>query len=91
MTAAELMHLVVVEPDPRTRRAWLVRAPNAADLVEDVWLADGVCSLRASRLRDLPPGVPAEVVRRAVTEDDTGSARRNATGSPPSSTCSSPG
>ncbi|MGH3239775.1 MAG: McrB family protein, partial [Spirillospora sp.] len=66
--------------DARTRRAWLVRAPGAAegDLIAGLWLADGVCSLPASRLRDLPPGVPREQVEDAVREDysDTGTQDR---------------
>ncbi|MFB4309203.1 McrB family protein [Actinomadura sp. GTD37] len=54
----------------RTRRAWLVRAANVPDanLIEDLWLADGICSLPSSRLGDLPPGAEPEQVERAVRE-----------------------
>lgn len=78
MAAAELIALVIPDGDgdggERARRAWLVRAANAAggDLIEDVWLAEGVCSLRAERLRDLPPGTSSEQVGLAVRDDYTG-------------------
>lgn len=78
MTAAELIASVVPDSDgdggERAQRAWLVRASNAAggDLIENVWLAEGVCSLRAERLRDLPPGSSSEQVGLAVREDYTG-------------------
>ncbi|XRQ02690.1 AAA family ATPase [Actinomadura welshii] len=76
LPAADVRMMIVPadEEELRSRRAWLVRAPNAAggDLIESVWLTEQVCSLRASRLRDLPPGVPAEQVGQAVREDYTG-------------------
>ncbi|MFG2005831.1 McrB family protein [Spirillospora sp. NPDC048911] len=57
-------------PEERPRRAWLVRGTSARDddLVQD-WLDGGYCSLPASRLRELAPGVSREVVRKAVEED----------------------
>ncbi|SFN63125.1 5-methylcytosine-specific restriction enzyme B [Actinomadura madurae] len=76
MAAADLRLLAVpdVEEDARSRRAWLVRASDvlAGDLITDLWLPEGRCSLAASRLRDLPPGAPVEQVAHAVREDYSG-------------------
>lgn len=71
MTTAELAaQLGPPDDGERTRRAWLVRAPNTpgGELISEVWLAEGVCSLAASRLRDLPPGASREEVGNAVRE-----------------------
>ncbi|WP_344941233.1 McrB family protein [Sphaerisporangium flaviroseum] len=70
------MHQLVVDPDnddaaaERSRRAWLIRGSNVqgVSLMED-WLADGYCSLPASKLRELPPGVTQEAIKVAVDED----------------------
>src|SRR4030095_1492872 len=43
-------------------------ASRGLTLVRAFWLAEGVCSLPAERLADLPPGVDREQVRRAVSE-----------------------
>ena len=42
------------------RRAWLVRGSSVqgANLVRDLWLPQGLCSLPASRLRELPLAPP---------------------------------
>lgn len=76
MAAADLRLLAVpdVEEDARSRRAWLVRASDvlAGDLINDLWLPEGVCSLPASRLRDLPPGAAVEQIAHAVREDYSG-------------------
>ncbi|GAA4303739.1 hypothetical protein GCM10023178_10620 [Actinomadura luteofluorescens] len=67
MGAAELRLLVVTVPGPddRNRRAWLVRSSGLTGL----WLDEGVCSLPAERLRDLPPGAPPEQIAAAVRDD----------------------
>jgi 5-methylcytosine-specific restriction enzyme B len=56
--------------EDRARRAWLVRGSNVqgVSLTAD-WLADGYCSLPASKLRELPPGASQETIRAAVDED----------------------
>ncbi|NKZ06281.1 McrB family protein [Actinomadura latina] len=73
LPAADLQSMIVPDGDEesRVRRGWLVRASNVpgGDLITDVWLADGVCSLPASRLRDLAPGAAPEQVEQAVRED----------------------
>ena len=53
------------------RRAWLVRGSSVqgANLVRDLWLPQGLCSLPASRLRELPPNSPQDLVRAAVDSD----------------------
>ena len=53
------------------RRAWLVRGSNVqgVNLVRDLWLRQGVCSLPATRLRSLPAGTSREQVKAAVDED----------------------
>jgi 5-methylcytosine-specific restriction enzyme B len=53
------------------RRAWLVRGSNVqgVNLVRDLWLKQGVCSLPATRLRSLPAGTSREQVKAAVDED----------------------
>ncbi|TMQ98960.1 AAA family ATPase [Actinomadura soli] len=58
----------------RTRRAWLIRASAVpgGDLIRDLWLVEGVCSLAASRLRDLPAGASREEIAEAVREDYSG-------------------
>jgi 5-methylcytosine-specific restriction protein B len=50
------------------RRAWLVRGSDVkgVNLVQALWLPDGVCSLPADRLPDLPPAVDRERVKGAV-------------------------
>ncbi|NEA24766.1 AAA family ATPase [Actinomadura bangladeshensis] len=70
--ATELQIMAVPDGDEeaRSRRAWLVRAPG--ELIVDLWLAEGVCSLPASRLRDLPPGASREDVEEAVRDDYSG-------------------
>lgn len=56
--------------DETPRRAWLVRSIGApgANPLWDVWLPEGVCSLPASRLRQLPAGVGREELHAAVAE-----------------------
>ncbi|MBO2457273.1 McrB family protein [Actinomadura violacea] len=73
-TPARETVVIPVVVDPAARRAWLVRASNlrGGDLITGLWLPEGVCSLAASRLRDLPSGAPAERVRDAVREDYSG-------------------
>ena len=53
------------------RRAWLVRGSSVqgANLVRDLWLPQGLCSLPASRLRELPSNSPQDLVRAAVDSD----------------------
>ncbi|WP_162642055.1 AAA family ATPase [Streptosporangium sp. 'caverna'] len=72
---ADLHQLVIEDPvavdgSDRPRRAWLVRGSNVhgMSLVED-WLADGYCSLPASKLRELLAGVTQEAIQAAVDED----------------------
>jgi 5-methylcytosine-specific restriction enzyme B len=54
----------------RVLGAWLVRGSNVQgyNLVAD-WLADGYCSLPASKLREVPAGASREAVRKAVDAD----------------------
>ncbi len=73
--AADLRQLVDDDAEDgggpeRSRRAWLVRGSNVhgVSLMGD-WLAEGYCSLPASKLLELPPGVTQEVIRAAVDED----------------------
>ncbi|CAM3805533.1 hypothetical protein GCM10009799_29960 [Nocardiopsis rhodophaea] len=53
------------------RRAWLIRGSNVQgqNLVHSLWLPHGVCSLAASRLRDLPVGSNRETIEAAVRRD----------------------
>ena len=50
------------------RRAWLIRGSDVrrTNLVQVLWLPEGVCSLPADRLPDLPPGVDRDQVKSAV-------------------------
>lgn len=59
------------DSDEAKRRAWLVRGSNVQgeNLVRSLWLPRGVCSLAASRLRELPAGSNREDVQAAVAED----------------------
>ena len=65
----DLVHRSDGEDAPR--RAWLVRGSSVdgENLIRELWLPQGVCSLPASRLRDLPPGVSVERVREAIDVD----------------------
>jgi 5-methylcytosine-specific restriction protein B len=73
--ASDLAHITIDGSDAADaatgRRAWLIRGASVqgANLIRDLWLPAGVCSLPASRLRDLPPGVSREEVRAAVNAD----------------------
>jgi 5-methylcytosine-specific restriction enzyme B len=53
------------------RRAWLIRGSNVQgqNLVRDLWLNRGLCSLAAARLRDVTPDVSRDQVRAAVDRD----------------------
>lgn len=53
------------------RRAWLIRGSNVQgeNLVRESWLMNEMCSLPASRLRDLPVGSTREQVKAAVDVD----------------------
>jgi 5-methylcytosine-specific restriction enzyme B len=53
------------------RRAWLIRGSSVqgVNLIYDLWLREGVCSLPASRLRDLPDDVTREDVKAAIDVD----------------------
>ncbi|MFD8555782.1 AAA family ATPase [Streptosporangium canum] len=75
ISAADLHQLVIDDPvvddgPERPRRAWLVRGSNVhgVSLVGD-WLAEGYCSLPASKLRELPPGAAQETIQAAVDVD----------------------
>ncbi|WP_449060422.1 McrB family protein [Planomonospora algeriensis] len=75
ISGADLAQLLVDDPGAeeeheRRRRAWLVRGSNVhgVSLIAD-WLTDGYCSLPASKLRELPPGSPQEMIKAAVDED----------------------
>jgi 5-methylcytosine-specific restriction protein B len=70
----DLRQLVIEPADDDTeapQRAWLVRGSNVQgeNLIRTLWLPNGVCSLPASRLRDLPAGSSAEQVRTAIDTD----------------------
>src|ERR1700730_10802264 len=56
----EALHELSGTDDSPVRRAWLVRGSNVqgTNLVRDLWLPQGVCSLPATRLRSLPAGAP---------------------------------
>lgn len=61
-------------------RTWLVRGSNVAgfDLVKRLWLADGLVSLAASRLRDgVSPGIDMDELRDIVAEDYEATATYN--------------
>nr|BFE28504.1 hypothetical protein GCM10010200_007550 [Actinomadura rugatobispora] len=69
----------VDEGEEVARRAWLVRGSDVRgaelhgeNLIRTLWLRDNVCSLAASRLRDITTGAPLEVVKAAVNEDYSG-------------------
>ncbi|OIV37924.1 hypothetical protein BIV57_08445 [Mangrovactinospora gilvigrisea] len=70
-TDGRSMHEVVGRDGAETRRAWLVRglAASGEDLVPD-WIAEGYCSLAASRLteEDVGAGMGKEELR-AVVDD----------------------
>jgi 5-methylcytosine-specific restriction enzyme B len=70
---SDLAHLVYEEDtvEGAARRAWLIRGSSVqgTNLVRALWLPQGVCSLPASRLRELPPGAPQDLVRAAVDSD----------------------
>jgi 5-methylcytosine-specific restriction enzyme B len=53
------------------RHAWLVRGSSVqgVNLVRELWLANGLCSLPASRLRELPSAASREAVRVAIESD----------------------
>lgn len=53
------------------RNAWLIRGSSVqgANLVHELWLRTGICSLPASRLRDLPQGAAYNEVQDAVDRD----------------------
>ncbi|ACZ90486.1 hypothetical protein Aros01_00700 [Streptosporangium roseum] len=75
ISGADLHQLVIDDPvggdgPERPRRAWLVRGSNVhgVNLVGD-WLAEGYCSLPASKLRELPPGAAQETIQAAVDVD----------------------
>jgi len=57
----------VAEEPARTRRAWLVRGSNVRgiDLVP-TWLAEGWCSLEASKLTPVDPAADAAELRKLV-------------------------
>jgi hypothetical protein len=69
-TVEALNELSGIEDVP-VRRAWLIRGSNVqgVNLVRDLWLQQGVCSLPATRLRTLPAGASREQVKAAVDED----------------------
>lgn len=56
--------------DRARRRAWLVRGSSVQgeNLVRSLWLPQGVCSLPASRLREVPAGSAREEVAAAVED-----------------------
>ena len=70
---SDLSHLVYEEDtvEGAVRRSWLIRGSSVQgiNLVRTLWLPQGVCSLPASRLRELPPGAPQDLVRAAVDSD----------------------
>jgi 5-methylcytosine-specific restriction enzyme B len=61
----------LADDEEAVRRAWLIRGSNVQgeNLVRSLWLRDGLCSLPASRLRDVPPGADTQRVRDAVDND----------------------
>ncbi|RNL86922.1 McrB family protein [Halostreptopolyspora alba] len=67
--------------DTPNRRAWLVRGSSVQgeNLVRSLWLPEGVCSLPASRLREVPAGSAREEIAPAVDEGyaHAGSAERD--------------
>lgn len=73
--AADLRQLLdEAASDPTTetaRRAWLVRGSNVQgeNLVEQLWLPEGVCSLPATRLRELGERPSLPQVTAAVERD----------------------
>ncbi|WP_052745460.1 McrB family protein [Allosalinactinospora lopnorensis] len=56
--------------DTTKRRAWLVRGSSVqgTNLVRSLWLPQGVCSLPASRLREVPRGSAREEIAAAVDD-----------------------
>ena len=66
----DLRQLEVVEPDTGGRRAWLIRGSSVQgeNLVRNLWLPEGMCSLAASRLRSLAAGVDRQTVKEAVDD-----------------------
>ncbi|WP_067135656.1 McrB family protein [Microtetraspora malaysiensis] len=73
LSGADLHQLLLDDFDDeaeRPKRAWLVRGSNVhGESMLQEWLADGICSLPASKLRELPPGASREAVKAAVDED----------------------
>ncbi|WP_283137537.1 AAA family ATPase [Rhizohabitans arisaemae] len=58
------------EDPERPKRAWLVRGSNShGESALHEWLTDGICSLPAAKLRELPPGASREAIKAAVEED----------------------
>jgi 5-methylcytosine-specific restriction enzyme B len=68
---AEALRELSGDDDSPVRRAWLIRGSNVqgVNLVRDLWLKQGVCSLPATRLRSLPADSSREQVKAAVDED----------------------
>ncbi|MFG1834126.1 AAA family ATPase [Micromonospora chersina] len=64
---AEDLRLFTSSDEPG-RRAWLIRGANVQgeNLLRVLWLPQGVCSLPASRLPELPAGVAREQVKAAI-------------------------
>jgi 5-methylcytosine-specific restriction enzyme B len=67
----QLAGMLTATDEDAPRRAWLVRGSNVEgeNLIRTLWLPQGVCSLPATRLRELPPAAPVELVRHAVNAD----------------------
>ena len=68
------LRLLYAEPPSEAdaaRRAWLIRGSNVQgeNLVRESWLLNAMCSLPASRLRDLPVGSTRNQVKAAVDVD----------------------
>src|SRR5918992_3070583 len=74
------------------RRAWLIRGSDVrrTNLVQVLWLPEGVCSLPADRLPDLPPGVDRDQVKSAVEAAYSASDAAKRAQLPPSTTPSCP-
>jgi len=63
--------LLALSNDPEGesgRRAWLVRGANVQgeNLLRSLWLTQGLCSLPATRLADLPSGAGRDQIKAAV-------------------------
>ncbi|WP_146150171.1 AAA family ATPase [Actinomadura rubrobrunea] len=70
---------LVTSVEQMPHRAWLVRGSNVLgeNLIRGLWLQDGICSLPASRLRELPPEAPIEQVKAAIDEDYSGASAQD--------------